>query len=132
MSKKKRKNKYLYDRVNICESIESKYLNSDHISNSATELTNKLSLLIDNYLACKINASEWIGNPYATMYRIASKFIQKYNKSLSEYRRALRKFEFGNENTITSKNNPELIKLTKYTLENGKYFAQLDKSNYCV
>lgn len=129
MSKKKN---FLYDKVDICKAIESEYVNIDNISDCGSNLFHNLPALIENNLACKFIESEYIGNANATMYRIASKFIQKYNKSLSEFRRELRQYEFGNTNNITSKNNPELVKLTKYVLDNGKYFAQLDNSNYFI
>lgn len=129
MSKKK---KYSYDSIDICEAIEEYYMEDNEEISQTNTLITKLPSLVDANKACKISEVESVYVTDAAMYRVASKFIQKYNKKLSKFRRSLRRFEFGNKDSISSKNNPELIKLTRYVLEDGKYFAQLDDNNYCI
>lgn len=115
----------------ICEAIYEDYIEDSDLG-KISDLINKIPQLIENNLGCKISDSEYFGSPYANKYRIASKFIQKYNKSIKSNRRMLKPYEFGSSDTVLAKHDENIIKLTKYVLEDGKYFAKLDKSTYCI
>lgn len=115
----------------ICESIMNKYI-IDSDLNYINNLVSNIPLLIDNDLACMIHEIEYIGFPYENRYRIACKFIQKYNKNIKNNRRILKKFEFGNNDSILAKHDSKIIQLPKYVLEDGKYFAKLDNDTYCI
>ena len=115
----------------ICEDIIEYYIEDSDL-NQVSNLMNNIQYLIDNNLAYKFSKNEYIGFPESNIYRIACKFIQKYNKNIKDCRRTLKEYEFGNSDTVLAKHDPKIVKLTKYVLEDGKYFAKMDKDNYCI
>ena len=127
MSKKK---KYSDTNNMISEYIYNDYLcDQDH--NKTDLLDDKIDILIANNIAYKIAGTDYLGSPYENTYRIACKFIQKYNKVNRNYRRACGDYEFGNPNTSVYENvDKALIELTKYILAEGTYYCQMDDRNY--
>lgn len=114
----------------ICEAIVDRYVENEDL-NSVSRFISLLPQLVQNNLGCMIEYSDTVGTPYAN-YRVAAKFIQKHNKSIKENRRLPIEFEFGERSTIWSCDNVQLSNLTKYILDNGTYFAELDNNNYCI
>lgn len=114
----------------IYESLIEDYIEDNNISKISSVISN-IHNLIDDNLGWKITKNEYYGSPYA-LYRVACKFIQKYNKSIKYNRRDPEKYEFGSPDTILAKYDPKLIKLTKYILYDGKYIAKLDNDTYCI
>ena len=115
----------------ICNSLYEQYIEDNDLG-GISRLITSLPQLVQNNLACCIEAEENIGSPNSMTYRLAAKFIQKYNKKIKCNRRSPLDFEFGDTNTIISEDNSDLVNLTKYILDNGIYFAKLDSMNYCI
>lgn len=116
---------------NIVDCILNDYINGFNL-NDSVNIFNRLPLLVDNGLAYHIYSIDDAEFGIVTIYRVACKFIQKYNKSLKDHRRILNSFEFGGKNNIYADYDAKLINLSKYCLETGKYFAQLDDNEYCA
>lgn len=95
------------------------------------KVASKLPMLVENNIACKITNTEDMYDS-GNVYMIASKFIQKYNKHLKKYRRKLSPYEFGGEENKFASSDADLLDLTKYVLDSGTYYAQLDDENYCA
>lgn len=127
MSKKQK-----YSTQEICESINEDYFTEENNLGCIKNVIDRLPFLIENNLGCCISGHEYYGGPLNIMYRTASKFIQKYNKELKNHKRKLRQFEFGNDDTVLASHDAKAITLAKSVLDDGKYFAMLDKSNYCI
>jgi hypothetical protein len=115
----------------ICEYIFNDYIDGMELDETE-KIIKSIPLLIDNGLAVKISGNEYLEGSAVSIYRIASKFIQKYNRKLKRNRRILKECEFGSSGNVYAKNNPEIVKLSKYSLDVGTYFAELGKSEYCV
>lgn len=130
------KEKYYDDVKNVTNREICEYIYNDYIDGIELEetqkLLSKLPLLVDNNLACKISGTDDMMSSYVSGYRLASKFIQKYNKNIKDCRRELLPYEFGGENNTYARNDKRLVELAKYSLENGTYLAQIGKSDYCV
>lgn len=125
------KKNYSDTNATIGEFIFNDYI--DGLKNShAPDVVSDLPLLIKNNLATTITSPSYMDSQYPSLYRTASKFIQKYNDTLKTYRRPLDPYEFGGSKSTMAEDHPKLIKLAKSGLEMGVYYAQLDKLNYCV
>lgn len=111
----------------------SQYLFDDYLFNrelvSSDEVLKNVDLLIDNNLAIKISSSEDMSYSEVSKYKISSKFMCKYNKTLEKYKRKLLKGEFGSD-FITPDTNPELLELSKCGLEPGIYYAYLGSGKH--
>ena len=125
------KKKYSDTNATIGEFIFSDYIEGIK-TNHAPDVVSDLPLLVKNNLATIMTSSSYIGGQYPSLYRTASKFIQKYNDTLKTYRRTLDPYEFGGSKSTMAEDHPKLVKLAKSGLEIGVYYAQLDKLNYCV
>ena len=119
------------NNTEICTDIYDMYIDDTDLIDIQTIVGN-IPKLITNNLGCQFEYSDYIGSPTNIMYRLCSKFIQKYNKSIKDNRRKPVQFEFGDKSTLISDDTEDQIKLTKYLLENGIYFAKLDGKNYCI
>lgn len=108
----------------------SQYLFDDYLFNreliSSDEVLKNVDLLIDNNLATKISGTDDVAYAQVSKYKIASKFICKYNKSLKKFIRPLLNDEFGSD-FQTAENDPELLELSKCGLDAGVYYAYLGK-----
>jgi len=106
----------------------SQYLFDDYLFNreltSSDEVLKNVDLLIDNNLAVKISSTDDVSYSAVSRYKVASKFMCKYNKTLEKYRRSLLSDEFGSD-FQTPETNPELLELSKCGLEAGVYYAYL-------
>lgn len=122
---------YTDSNKNICEYIFSDYISGMDLDETQNLLKN-IPLLVDNGLACKISGEEDLYYSGAFEYRVASEMICKYNKSAKKFRRKLSDYDFGGEENRFAKDDNRLIELAKKGLEEGKYFAQLGKSDYAV
>lgn len=115
----------------IAECIMNDYVCSLEESKSDS-IIHKLPLLADNNLACKLSGSEYLDISYVSTYRVFSKFITKYNKSLKQHRRTAMKDEYGSVGTVKAKTDSRISELTKYALEAGTYFAEIKEGEYLV
>lgn len=132
MKKKKNKVKdFSNDNRILGEFIMQDFVN-DLESEDSPNVSKHLDTLIENNRACKIEGTcdTYYGSP--SMYRIGCKFMYKHNHNLKNYRRILQPYEFGGEENKFSSVDPEFIEITKYTLENGTYYCQMDKNNYAM
>lgn len=106
----------------------SQYLFDDYLYNreltSSEEILKNVDLLIDNNLAIKISSTEDVSYSAVSRYKVASKFMCKYNKTLEKYRRTLLSEEFGAD-FKTPETDPALLELSKCGLEAGTYYAYL-------
>ena len=125
------KKKYTESNATISECISIEYIDELRNNNIPDVLSN-LTLLAKNNLAITISDSSSISTSYPSLYRTASKFIQKYNETLKSYRKRLSSYEYGGSDNTMAEDHGKLIKLAKCVLENGVYYAQLDSKNYCV
>lgn len=122
------KKDYSGTNAEIRESILIEYI--ENVPNNSTDkVFNNASLLVDNNMGYIINMNVdiYIGDIF---YYIACKFMTKYNNDLKMYRRKLSPYEFGGSERRSGSTNSELISLTKYSLDDGSYFAQIDDDNY--
>lgn len=114
----------------------SDYIFSDYVADVEASVTENalkdMPLLISNELAVRICGEEYRYSTSVSIYKIASKFMQEYNKKLKEYRRKLDDYEVGGDNGVYVFMDSRLVELAKYSLEPGTYYAQLDKSEYAV
>ena len=124
-----KKNKYDAPNRAIAEYIYNDYIYNQELYES-NDMDEKLKLLIYNGLAWKISGTESLCSTYRNNYRVACKFIQKYNKTNKKYRRRLYTYEFGGKDSIAINNNDELLSLAKISLETGVYYCQMDDDNY--
>lgn len=123
------KNKYNAPNNTISEYIYNDYLcDSELCKNDMLE--DKINLLLSNNLAYKISGVDYLSSKYEITYRVASKFIQKYNKLNKNYRREITDYDFGGKNSFYKNNSKELIDLAKYSLSEGTYYCQMDDRNY--
>lgn len=106
----------------------SQYIFDDYLFNreltSSDEIIKNIDLLIDNKLAVKISSTEDMEYTGVSKYKVASKFMCKYNKDLKKFKRSLLSDEFGAD-FISPDTNQELIELSKCGLEAGTYYASL-------
>lgn len=106
----------------------SQYIFDDYIFNrefsSSDEVLKNINLLIDNKLAIKISGTDDLLYASVSKYKIASKFMCKYNKKLKKFRKPLLSEEFGSD-FQTADTSPELIELAKCGLDEGVYYAYL-------
>lgn len=123
--------KFKASSTDICD-----YIFDDYIRNMQNDDTNKviekMPLLVNNGKAVCLSGKEDLFSVRNMVYRVASKFIQKYNKSLSDNRRRLREYEFGGSENVYIKNDSRLVDLVKYSLDFGVYYAQLSDYDYCA
>ena len=114
----------------------SDYIFADYIDNieenETTTIVNKMPLLIDNGVACRLSGTESLYSQSLSVYRIACKFITKYNKTVKDFRRELKEWEYGGEENTYAHSDKRLVELVKYSLDEGTYMAQLDSSNYMI
>lgn len=114
----------------------SEYLMTDYIEdmelNNGNRLKDEIQILLDNNLAYKIAGSDDIIYASVSLYKVACKFLTKYNKAFKECRRKLLEYEFGGEQNTFAKTDKRLVKLSKYSLEAGSYYVELDKGQYAV
>lgn len=123
--------KHKYDAPNnsISEYIYNDYIcDSDLCKNDM--LTDKIDLLLSNNLAYKITGTDYLDVKNEVIYRVACKFVQKYNKLNKNYRRKLNDYEFGGKKSLFENNSKELLELVKYSLSDGTYYCQMDERNY--
>ena len=123
------KNKYDAPNNTISEFIFNEYLCDSELSQEDM-LRDKIDVLIANNLAYKISGTDFLTMKYDITYRVACKFIQKYNKINKNYRRKITDYEFGGKHSFCENNNKELMELTKYGLSEGTYYCQMDERNY--
>lgn len=100
-----------------------------------SELLGNLETLKDNGVAVCISGSDDVSFDGLSKYKLASKFITKYNKDLKNHRRILLEYEFGNKQRQFVDDSAELRKLAKCGLEKGIYCAEVETkkgSNYIV
>lgn len=122
------KNKYNAPNNTISEYIYNDYLcDADLCKNDM--LNDKIDILLSNNIAYKISGTDYLSFRDIT-YRLACKFIQKYNKTNKNYRRKITDYEFGGKYGLYENSNKELIDLTKYALIEGVYYCQMDDNNY--
>lgn len=107
-----------------------------YIDNSEPDM---LSILMENIPkliktgnASIITYSEYIGSPMSIGYRVAAKYIQKFNKSIKKNRRKPHTFEYGEGESSWTSYDPMLMDITKYILDDGIYIAELNNSNYII
>lgn len=115
----------------LCEYIINDYVNNIE-EDGLGELMRNLPLLIANNMACEIVGRDDISFPTDCTYKIASMFIQKYNKGLKSHRRKLKDYEIGGSENTFADTDDRLIKLSRYSLDSGRYVAQLSKTVYCL
>ena len=123
------KKKFNASNRDIAEYIYTDYIQDNDLYEN-NDYENKLKLLIYNDLAWKISGKDYIGSSYSHTYRVACKFIQIYNKTNKKFRRRLKPFEFGSKDSVVMNNSEKLTELTKYVLEEGIYYCQMDEDNY--
>lgn len=123
------KKKYSAPNNTISEYIFNDYLcDSDLGTNDM--LQDKIDILISNNLAYKISGVEYFIMKCDVLYRLASKFIQKYNKFNRNYRREILDYEFGGKRSRFENAGSEFVELAKYALCEGVYYCQMDDDNY--
>ena len=125
------KNDYSDTNNNISEYIFTDYINGLELQET-NDVIKHIPLLLSNGLACEITDSEGLYFNGPCIYRIASKFMIKHNKTLKKKKRRLVDYEYGSGDTVFARDKKELVELTKSVLECGTHFAQLDKRNYCM
>lgn len=122
-----------YDMKNkeICELIYQEYIDNMELDQTP-QLIKNLPLLVDNNVACKIVFSyeNLYGCPFRYYY--VCKFMQKYNKNIKSHRRVISPHMYGGSESVMARDNKELVKLSKYALNNGVYFAKIDDTHYAV
>jgi AAA+ superfamily predicted ATPase len=123
------KNKYNATNSSISDSIYTEYLSDEYMCKTDM-LESKMEILIANNLAYRISGVEYLSSKKEINYRVASKFIQKYNKVNKNYRRKIPDYEFGGKNNNFDNTNKELFELTKYSLVSGTYYCQMDERNF--
>lgn len=119
------------NNYDMYESIYDRYIENNDFGN-VDRIMNNITKLAQNNLACIINYNESVSSPYSIGYRLASKFVQKYNKKNKKSRRSFIKYEFGDDETFWTNIDPKLVEITKYVMDDGTYIAQLDDDNYCI
>ena len=126
------KNKLSQNSSNIADYILQDYVGQIKDSGSIG-IVDKMPLLIVNNFACKISDSGYTDTQFGfNEYYVACKFMQMYNKSLKKHRRKLQDYEFGGEENRFAKNDKRLLELAEFTMENGEYYCQMDKSSYAI
>lgn len=114
---------------NISEDIYNNYI-YDNGLDQVDHYDEKLNSLVTNNLAWKTSGSDSLLFSNHNTYRVACKFIQKYNKKNKKYRRRLSPYEFCGRESIEINNNDKLTKLANMSLEPGNYYCQMDENNY--
>ena len=111
----------------------SQYLFDDYIFNrelsSSDDILKHVNLLIDNNLASKITGTEDLLYVNVSKYKIASKFMCKYNKSLTKFKRTTEDLE-DSMDFVFADTPAEIIELSKYGLDAGIYYAYLGKKKH--
>lgn len=120
-------------KENLCTEITQRIID-EYIFNrdltSSKKLLENLELLQDNGKAIRISGTDDVSRGYVSRYKVASKFITKFNKKLVNNRRIMLEYEYGNDKNLIN-DDPELRKLSECGLEAGTYFADVsnDKSD---
>ena len=123
------KHKFDNSNKNIAEDIFNEYIYENDFQDNESS-NEKLNLLVYNNLACKLEGVDSVLSSNNNTYRVACKFIQKYNKTNKKYRRRLSPYEFCGKESIVINTNDELTKLASTTLDSGVYYCQMDEKNY--
>lgn len=109
------------------------YIYDDYIFNRELESTDDvlkhLNLLVDNNIASRISGKEDMAYTRVSRYKIASKMLCGYNKSLKEFKRTPLKHEISEEQT-TANDDAEMIKLAKEGLDFGTYYVDLGNEKH--
>ena len=127
------KEKYEQQSTNIIEYIMQDYVEQIKERVNQPSILDKLPMLITNGYACKISDQGYTDGNFGFIgYYLACKFMQKKNKSLKKHRKKLEKYEFGGEENKCAKNDPKLLNLPKYSMENGKDYSTIGESEYAV
>ena len=122
------KNKYSAPNSNISDYIYNDYLCESDICKTDM-LEDKLNILLANNLAYKISGIDYLSMADIE-FRLACKFIQKYNKINKNYRREITDYEFGGKRELIDRYDKRILELTKYALTEGTYYCQMDDNNY--
>lgn len=131
MSKKFKNEDLMTSSADIASVIFTEYIEELKNSNIPDVLSD-LPLLLQNNRASMFKETSYSYTSYPTLVRVASSFIQKYNKELKSHRRVLSDFEFGGKNNTKADDNKTLLKLAGKVLPNGVYYAQLDYNNFMI
>lgn len=123
-----KKNKEKYSQKDIKQYIYDDYIFNRELE-STSDIIKHMSLLVDNNMASKVSSKEDMGYIQVSLYKIASMFMTKYNKSLKDFKRRQLEHEYSNEK-ITADISPELVELSKEGLEPGIYYAKLGNEKH--
>ena len=116
----------------ISELIFNDYVNTLEYADTPS-IVNKIPLLIDNGLAYVISGHYYPYSKNATDYRVICMMMQRYNKKLKDFRRAVEKYEFGgSEDTVEPHTDKRLLDIVKYAMQVGTYYSQFDASQYGI
>ena len=131
MGKKKNKAKFETESSVICDYIFGDYINNID-TNATTKVLENIDALLSNRVACKITGKAWTSMSGPNNYRIISKFIQNYNPKLKKYRRVIQDYDFGGADNKYANDDKRIVELAKYSLDDGTYCVQFDKSTYGI
>ena len=111
----------------------SQYIFDDYLFNRDFSSTEKVlrstSLLVENNLASKISGSEYIKDLHATRFKVACKFLTKYNKDLKQFKRLNLNNRYDDSHLVAG-TDKQIVELNDYVLDNGVYYVDLgDKEN---
>ena len=110
----------------------SQYIFDDYLFNRDFSSTDKVlkstSLLIENNLASKISGSEYLSDIGVSRFKIACKFLCKYNKDLKEFKRKTIQDRYSDDFLVAG-TDKRIVELDDYALENGVYYVDLGNKN---
>ena len=126
-----KKNKYDISNRQICDYIFQDYIDNmdlDHVG----RLIANLPMLVENNMAyCfHFQYEDLYNTPYRYLY--ACKFMHKYNDTVKHEHRTLSPYMFGGSDSVKADDNMDIVKLAKYALNSGKYFAKINENNYAI
>lgn len=111
-------------------------LYDQYIENSEPDELSKLIPMLDQLIKSRqgvvIKSSEYYSSAMSINYRVACKYIQKFNKEIKKSRRKPYTYEYGDNDFTWSAIDPKLMNITKYILDDGIYIAQINSKNYCI
>lgn len=111
-------------------------LYDQYIENSEPDELSKLIPMLDQLVKSRqgivIKSSEYYSSAMSINYRVACKYIQKFNKEIKKNRRKPYTYEYGDTDYTWSVIDPKLMHITKCILDDGIYIAQINSKNYCI
>ena len=106
----------------------SQYIFDDYIFNRDFSNTNNvlknIQLLVDNNLASRIAGNELISDMGTSRYKVACRFLCKYNKELKKFKRKYIEDNF-EEGYMIAGTDKRITELNDYALEDGVYYVDL-------